>query len=153
MKVSKKGEYGVKALIRLAINYEKGAPITLINDIARQENIPPKYLEQILINLKNKGILVSKRGVGGGYMLARPPERISLGEIIRVIGGPLAPVNCVSVTAHVDCPNESFCGLYGIMRDVRNAIADILDNVSLKEVAKRTLELLERKEHIVNYAI
>ena len=153
MKISKKGEYALKALIELAINYAKGTTVTLNSDIAERENIPPKYLEQILRNLKNAGILVSRRGVGGGYSLTRPPERISLGEIIRVVEGPLAPLNCVSRTAHVNCPDESFCGLYSVMLDVRNAISNIVDNISLRDIARRTTELIEKKEYILSYAI
>ena len=85
MKLTSKGEYALKALIELAIDHERGNTVTLINDVARRKKIPQKYLEQILIGLRNAGILVSKRGVGGGYSLSRPPENISLGEIIRVV--------------------------------------------------------------------
>lgn len=153
MKISKKGEYALKALVELAINYDKGEVITLINEIAERENIPPKYLEQILLNLKNAGILVSKRGVGGGYSLSRSPENISLGEVIRVVDGPIAPLNCVSTSAHISCPDELSCGLYSVMLDVRNAIANIVDNISLKDIAKRTRDLIERKQGVLSYAI
>jgi Rrf2 family protein len=153
MKLSKKGEYALKALIELAINYERGVSVTLIHDIAEQENIPPKYLEQILLNLKKGGILISKRGVGGGYTLARSPENISLGQVIRIVEGPLAPLNCVSRMAHVTCPHQPACGLYSIMLDVRNAIADILDNISLKDVAKRTLDLRDKNKSSYTYDI
>lgn len=153
MKISKKGEYALKALIELAINYDRGVNVTLINDIAKREDIPPKYLEQILLNLKNAGILISKRGVGGGYSLGRPPEKISLGEVIRIVDGPIAPLNCVSTSAHVSCPDELFCGLYSVMLEVRNAIANIVDNISLKDIAKRTHELMERKQGVLSYAI
>ncbi|MBI4651755.1 Rrf2 family transcriptional regulator, partial [Candidatus Desantisbacteria bacterium] len=135
MKISKKGEYALKALIKLAINYEKGKKVTLINEIAKKETIPQKYLEQILLNLRRAEMLISKRGVGGGYSLARPPENISIGEIIRIIEGPLAPLGCVSKTAYVNCPDELSCGLYSVMLDVRNAIANVVDNISLKDVA------------------
>jgi Rrf2 family protein len=153
MKISKKGEYALKALINLAINYDRGIGVTLINDISEAENIPPKYLEHILLNLKKAGILVSKRGVGGGYTLARSPADITLGEILRMVEGPLAPVNCVSKSAHVNCPQEKYCGLYCVMLDVRNAISDIVDNISLKDVAKRTTDLIEKKEGVYNYCI
>lgn len=152
MKVTKKGEYALKALIELAINYDKGITATVINDIAEREKIPQKYLEQILLALKNAGIVISKRGVGGGYALTRSPEDISLGEVIRVVEGPLAPLNCVSKTAHVNCPNESSCGLYSVMLDVRNAISNIVDNISLKDIAKRTRDLIEKKRNILKYA-
>jgi Rrf2 family protein len=153
MKISKKGEYALKALIKLAIDYDRGATVTLLSDIAERENIPPKYLEHILLNLKNAGILVSKRGVGGGYALSRAPENISLGEVIRVVEGPLAPINCVSTRAHFNCPQESSCGLHSVMLDVRNAIANIVDNISLEDIAKRQMELVERKQGIPSYVI
>lgn len=153
MKLSKKGEYALKALIELAINYDKGISVTLINDIAGHENIPPKYLEHILLNLKNGGVLVSKRGVGGGYTLSRPPAEISLGEILRTVEGPLAPLNCVSKSAYVNCPQEAYCGLFSVMSEVRNAIANIVDNISLKDLANRTLELVVKKQNAYNYVI
>ena len=153
MKISKKGEYALKALIELAINYDKGKALTLVDEIVERDNIPPMYLEQILLSLKSGGIVISKRGVGGGYSLVRSPEDISLGEVIRIVEGPLAPLNCVSVKAHVNCPEESTCGLYSIMREVRDAIANILDNISLKDLVKRTLALREKKEGILSYAI
>lgn len=153
MKLSKKGEYALKALVELAIDYDKGEPVTLINSVAERKGIPQKYLEQILLNLKNDGILVSKRGVGGGYTLSRAPEKISLGQIIRAVEGPIAPVNCVSVSAHVSCPDESSCGLYSVMLEVRNAVAAVLDNTSLRDVAQRTLDLIDKKNRVLNYAI
>lgn len=153
MKISKKGEYALKAMIELAIDYQKGEPITLINEVARRKAIPQKYLEQILLSLKKDGILVSKRGVGGGYMLSRPPEQISLGQIIRAVEGPLAPVGCASVSAHIACPDQSLCGLYGVMLQVRDAIAAVLDNTSLDDVARKTLELTQLKSGVPDYAI
>lgn len=153
MKLSKKGEYALKALIELAIDYEKGKTATLIEDIATRKSIPQKYLEQILLGLKKSGVLEAKRGVGGGYMLSRPPEHISLGQIIRVVEGPLAPINCVSVSGHVNCPDEPSCGLYSVMLEVRNAVASVLDNTSLKDVTKRTLDLIEANNRVPNYTI
>ena len=110
-----------------------------IRDIADQENIPIKFLEQILLSLKNAGLLQSKMGVGGGYYLARPPEEINLGQIERVLDGPLAPVRCVSSMAYepCDCPDEQRCGLRMVMMDVRNAIAEILENTTLADVLDR----------------
>lgn len=153
MKISKKGEYALKALIELAIDYDKGISVTLINDVAQRKDIPQKYLEQILLRLKNAGIVASKRGVGGGYTLSRHPETITLGQIIRAVEGPLAPMNCVSIGAHVACPEESSCGLYSVMLEVRNAVAKVLDNTSLEEVARRTLELMKRRNSVADYAI
>ena len=128
-------------MISLARRTQPGVPnpIFQINDISETEKIPAKFLEQILLSLKNAGMLHSKKGVGGGYYLARPPQEISLGHIFRVLDGPVAPIRCVSHMAYeaCGCPDEETCGLRLVMGDVRNAITDILDNTSLADVAKR----------------
>jgi len=141
MRLSKRGEYGIRAMISLAdtIDPDKPFPLVQIKDISERENIPPKFLEQILLALKNAGLLQSRMGFGGGYYLARPAAEINLGQIVRVLDGPLAPVRCVSQMAYepCDCPDEQTCGLRMVMGDVRNAIADILDNTSLADVTRR----------------
>ncbi len=139
MKLSKRGEYGIKALLDLASS-EPGQSIIQARAIAQREQIPVKFLEQILLTLKNAGILHSRKGVGGGYYLARPADEITLGQIVRTLDGTLAPIRCVSKIAYERCvcPDEEACGLRLVMRDVRNAIADILDNTTLADVARRT---------------
>jgi len=141
MRLSKRGEYGLRAMIALAEPAEKNsAPQMMqIKDIAAREQISPKFLEQILLALKNAGILHSKMGVGGGYYLARPAKEITLGQIFRILDGPVAPIKCVSHMSYepCGCPDEQTCGLRLAMGDVRNAIADILDNTSLADVTKR----------------
>jgi Rrf2 family protein len=119
--------------------WEEDEQVVQIKAIAEREQIPAKFLEQILLSLKNAGLLHSKMGVGGGYYLAKPPEEITLGQIVRVLDGPLAPINCVSHMAYepCGCPDEETCGLRLVMLDVRNAIADILDNTSLADVSAR----------------
>ena len=114
-------------------------PMVQIKEIAQREQISPKFLEQILLTLKNAGLLHSKMGVGGGYYLARSASEITLGQIFRVLDGPVAPIKCVSQMAYepCGCPDEETCGLRLAMGDVRNAIADILDNTSLSDVTKR----------------
>ncbi len=137
MHLSKRGEYGLRAMIYLA---SRGTgELAQIREIAADENIPPKYLEAILLALKNAGLLNSRLGVGGGYYLARPADRITLGEIARVLDGPLAPVRCVSQMAYepCGCPDEETCGLRLVMLDVRNAIAAILDHTTLADVQAR----------------
>ena len=140
MRLSKRGEYGLRAMINLA-SAQKNAPgeMVQIKDISAQEKIPTKYLEQILLALKNAGLLNSKMGIGGGYYLARQPEEINLGQIIRVLDGPLAPVRCVSHMAYepCGCPDERTCGLRMVMGDVRDAIADILESTTLEDVTER----------------
>jgi len=110
-----------------------------IKEISEREQISSKFLEQILLTLKNAGFLHSKMGVGGGYYLARPATEITLGQIFRILDGPVAPIRCVSQMAYepCGCPDEETCGLRLVMGDVRNAIADILDNTSLADVTKR----------------
>ncbi|MFH1185875.1 MAG: Rrf2 family transcriptional regulator [Chloroflexota bacterium] len=145
MRLSKRGEYGLRAMIVLATPGPDGKPaIVQIREIAEREQMPAKFLEQILLALKNAGLLHSKMGVGGGYHLARRPAEISLGQIVRVLDGPLAPVKCVSQMAYepCGCPDEETCGLRLVMGEVRNAISERLDGTSLADVTKRV-----RKAH------
>ena len=139
MKLTKRGEYGLKALIDLAAQDDPQAA-TQIKDIARRQQIPVKFLEQILLTLKNAGVLRSRAGVGGGYYLAKPPAEITLGQVVRLLDGPLAPIPCVSQMAYERCvcDDEATCGLRLAMLDVRNAIADILDRTTLADVTART---------------
>jgi Rrf2 family protein len=142
MRLSKRGEYGLRAMIQLANPTDSAGslPVMQIGQISEQEKIPVKFLEQILLTLKNSGLLQSKRGIVGGYYLAKPPSEIMLGQIVRILDGPLAPIRCVSQMAYepCGCPDEKSCGLRMVMGDVRNAIAGILDNTSLADVCLRT---------------
>jgi len=136
--ISKKTKYALSALIYLAREYEKG-PV-LISDLAKSERIPKKFLEFILLNLKNHGILQSRRGKKGGYLLGKNPSKIILGHVIRILEGPLAPISCVSQTAYQkceECKDENCCGIRIVMKEVRDAIANILDKTSLADVVKR----------------
>lgn len=138
MRLSKRGEYGLRAMIRLAQQQEIGEVVQLKN-IASQERIPIKFLEQIMLALKHAGLLHSKAGTGGGYSLAKPADTITLGRIIRVLDGPLAPIKCVSQIAYepCNCPDEATCQLRSVMNDVRTAMSEILDNTTLADVAFR----------------
>jgi Rrf2 family protein len=137
MKLSKRGEYGLRAMIMLASDSHENQAVQ-ISLIARTENIPVKFLEQILLNLKNAGLVNSRMGANGGYYLAHPAAEITLGQIVRVLDGPLAPIHCVSQTAYepCNCPDVESCGLRRVMLQVRNAIADILDHQTLAEVVR-----------------
>jgi len=141
VRLSKRGEYGLRAMIALAEPAENSdtPQMMQIKEISLREQISTKFLEQILLTLKNAGLLHSKMGVGGGYYLARSAKEITLGQIFRVLDGPVAPIKCVSQMAYetCGCPDEETCGLRLVMGDVRNAIADILDNTSLADVTKR----------------
>jgi Rrf2 family protein len=137
--LSKKAKYAVKALLALA-EQDSGEPMR-IADLARQERIPKKFLEAILLSLKNHGLLQSRKGQGGGYLLARDARQIYLGQIVRMFDGPLAPVPCASQTAYVrcdDCQDEAACGVRLAMKEVRDATARILDQLSLATLLRRT---------------
>ena len=130
--LSNRSKYAIKALLALA-DHERGEPVR-IADLAHEEQIPPKFLELILLGLKNQGILQSRKGKGGGYLLARDPADIYLGQIVRMFDGPLAPVPCASQTAYVacaDCPDEAVCGVHLAMKAVRDATAKVLDGTSI----------------------
>ncbi|MEW5870456.1 MAG: Rrf2 family transcriptional regulator [Chloroflexota bacterium] len=144
MRLSKRGEYGLRAMIDLAtaLHPQEGGSngdVVQIKEIAERQHIPAKFLEQILLALKNAGLLHSRMGVGGGYYLAKPAGEISLGQIVRILDGTLAPIRCVSHISYeaCGCPDERTCGLRLIMLDVRNAIANILDNTTLADVIDR----------------
>ena len=144
MNISKRGEYGLRAVIDLATMLQSRdgqgeGGVVQIKEIAERQHIPAKFLEQILLTMKNAGLLHSRMGVGGGYYLAKPASEISLGHIVRVLDGPLAPVSCVSQMAYetCGCPDERTCGLRLVMLDVRNAIANVLDQTTLDVVIGR----------------
>jgi Rrf2 family protein len=137
VRLSKKGEYAVRALISIAqAQASPHGALLQIATIAESSRIPEKFLEQILLVLKNAAILKSKRGVDGGYALNRLPEQITVGEVIRLMDGPLAPIPCVSKTAYepCNCPDEATCGLRMAMQKVRDALSDLLDNYTLQQV-------------------
>ena len=152
--ISKKTKYGLKALLTLAQEYGRG-PV-LIAELAERERIPKKFLELILLQLKNAGILGSRKGKGGGYFLAKDPAQITMGRAIRVLEGPLAPVPCASETAYrkcEECEDETTCGIRLVMKDVRNAIAGILDNTSLQEVVARSAAAAQGRDQALNFQI
>ncbi len=148
MKLSKKGEYALRALIDLGIAAEVGRSLVQVSELADKERIPVKFLEQIMQLLKEEGFVESQRGKFGGYRLARPSAKITVGSVVRIIDGPLAPIGCVSHTAYekCSCPDEVHCGLRMLMLDVRNAIAGILDRYSLADVVEVTLRKMRRDE-------
>ncbi len=151
--LTQKSKYGLKAMTVLAKEYGQG-PI-LISDIARREGIPRKFLELILLELKNEGILQSKKGKGGGYFLGHPPNQIRVGHIIRVLDGPLAPLPCVSKTAYMrcrECRDERTCGIRIIMKEVRDATAKILDETTVADMLRR-VELAVNGRDALSFSI
>lgn len=143
--LTQKAKYALKALIFLAKEYEKG-PI-LITKVAESENISRKFLELILLELKNHGVLQSKKGRGGGYWLARPPEDIYLGAVIRIFEGALAPLPCASKRYYrrcEECRDEQTCEVRAVMLEVKKVTLQVLDRTSLQDTLayNQPLELL-----------
>lgn len=144
--ISKKTKYGLRALYALARNYGKGP--MLVGAIAEGEAIPKKFLELILLILKANGIVDSKPGRGGGYQLTKSPELVTLGSVVRMMEGPLAPLPCASESAYRPCPecvDVRFCGTRLVMRQVRDATAAILDQTTLASICHR-IDLLKAAE-------
>ncbi|HEX8984955.1 MAG TPA: Rrf2 family transcriptional regulator [Bryobacteraceae bacterium] len=136
--ISKRTKYALRALYALTRQYG-GEPV-LISTLARDERIPLKFLEAILLELKTHGIVESRKGRRGGYRLRRPPGEVTIGSVVRTLEGPLAPLPCASETAFVpceECGDVALCGTRMVMREVRDAIAAILDGTTLEDVVAR----------------
>jgi Rrf2 family protein len=153
MKLSLRGEYALRALLVLGLNH--GNHVVKIQSISDQQNIPKRFLEQILNDLRSAGVVESKRGVAGGYRLSKPPEEISLALVIRHFEGPLAPVNCVSENyyARCTCPDEAKCGIRSVMKEVRDAIVKILEGVTVAELCERVKKLQGVHANPLDYII
>ncbi|MCJ8164081.1 Rrf2 family transcriptional regulator [Pontibacter sp. E15-1] len=133
--LSKKAKYALKALLHLTRQHDKG--LVIISDIAEKERIPRKFLEAILVDLKTNGVLQSVRGKNGGYYLSKSPGEVSVGNVIRMIDGPLAPIPCVSHLYYRkcdECIDEATCEIRIVMKKVRDATAEILDNTFLSDL-------------------
>jgi Rrf2 family protein len=143
MKLSVRGEYALRALVVLGLDYLEDDSVVRIQEISKRQNIPKRFLEQILNDLKSAGIVASKRGVAGGYRLKVPPDRITVAEVVRHIEGPLAPISCVSERFYekCSCPDESKCGIRTVMMEVRAAIVKILEAVTVAELCERVKKL------------
>jgi Rrf2 family protein len=142
--LTKKGKYGLKAMLHLA-GTPPNKPV-LVSEIAERNTIPKKFLDAILGELRNAGFVVSKKGKGGGYGLARPPADIRVGHIVRALDGPLAPIPCASITAYRrcdDCKDEQLCAVRLMMVEVQKAISTVLDQRTLAEM--RALSEADRR--------
>jgi Rrf2 family protein len=157
--LSKRTQYTLRALYALARKY--GAGPVLITQLAEEETIPRKFLEQILLSLKSSGLVSSKRGKAGGYLLAMPPDQVTLAAVIRVCEGPIAPLPCASETQFrkcEECPDVETCGTRIVMREVRDAMAAILERTTLASVCNAVDKAVEAKKpkaspRIYNYQI
>jgi len=138
MRISAKGEYAAKAVLHLSLKYPD---VVTIRDIAERHHIPIKYLEHILLSLKKAGILESRRGVRGGYTLARQPGEVSVGEVLRVVDGKFSESSCIEVDlrSNYACPESDSCGLKQVWQEVQGAVEKILFETSFDDLRKRTL--------------
>jgi Rrf2 family protein len=136
MRLSTKGEYASRAMLELSLRYGQG-PLH-VREISQAQNVPRRFLEQILLLLKRAGYLKSRKGQKGGFVLAKAPSVITVAEVIRVMDGPLAPIDCVSVMAHETCPMEATCGLRWLWKDVRDAVAGILEKTTFADLVARS---------------
>ncbi|GAK69722.1 RrF2 family transcriptional regulator [Agrobacterium rubi] len=139
--LTKKGKYGLKAMIDLA-SLAQGET-AFVSDIAARNNIPKKFLDSILLELRNEGMLRSKKGPGGGYALSKSASDIYIGQVIRALDGPLAPIRCASRSAFEaceDCEDPDTCQVRRSMTDVRDAMASVLDTMTLEQFASNTGE-------------
>ncbi len=152
--ISKKTKYALKALGYLA-EHSTGAPI-LIAELADKENIPKKFLEAILVALRKGGVLKSRIGKGGGYMLAVPPEEITVSRVVLILEGEFAPLPCLSDTNPTrcdECDDQASCGIRLVMRDVKNAVMAVMDGVSVADMVERSKAVRMKNLKIVDYSI
>jgi len=152
--ISKKTKYGLKALVHLA--GLQGSQPVLISELARSQNIPKKFLEFILLSLRKGGILQSRIGKGGGYYLGLAPSKVSIGSVVRILEGDLAPIQCLSETNYArcnECLDETTCGIRLVMVDVNNAVAQVFDRLTLADMIERSKMANQEKLHILDYSI
>lgn len=133
MRITYKGDYALKALLDLALHYKKG-PLT-INGISKRADIPLKFLEQVLLDLKRGGFVESKRGKEGGYLLAKAPSNITVGDIVRFIDGPIEPISCLD-KKYSGCSDIYRCVFRKLWQETTQAISLIVDNVTFEDLAK-----------------
>jgi len=153
MKLSVRGEYALRALLVLSLHYDEN--VVPIKTISEEQNIPKKFLEQILNDLKSLGAVESRRGIHGGYRLARPPEHITLASIVRHVEGAMAPVSCVSERFYerCTCPDESRCAIRDVMKEAREAVVKIMEGVTLAELANRARRLQKKSRAAADFTI
>lgn len=152
--LSMKARYALKALSRLA--QADPGELLLTSDLAERDATPRKFLEAILRELRQHGIVDSKKGRGGGYALREPAFRITLARIIRAVDGPLAPVPCLSRSAYrrcAECPNEQTCGVRLVLADLHESTLAVLEGTTLADLVRRTSEAEDVRRHLPSYAI
>ncbi|MFA5928466.1 MAG: Rrf2 family transcriptional regulator [Candidatus Margulisiibacteriota bacterium] len=138
MKITYKSDYALKVILELAIAYPSN--LLHIEDIARRQDIPKKFLEQILLELKKQGFVLSKKGPNGGYMLAKKPQKISVGDIVRAMEGTIFPISCIDPALPATCRETSRCVFLPIWQDVNKAITDIVDRMDFQQISERHMQ-------------
>jgi Rrf2 family protein len=149
-----KAKYALKALARLALA-PPGQPV-LIADIAAQDDIPKKFLEAILAELKQHGVLRSRKGRGGGYLLVRPADTVTVASVLRLIDGPIAPVPCLSRTAYRRCDgcrDEATCTVRLVLKDAHAASVEVLEHTTLADMAANAERLARAERPVLRYSI
>ncbi len=143
MKVTYKGDYALKAILDLSLNYGHDRVVPL-SEIAGRQDIPLHYLEQIMLTLKRAGYIISKRGISGGFMLAKAPEEITVGDILRLIEGPIEPIACGKRVYDGSCGEEDCCAFREVWVEVTEATTNIVDSVTFARLMRRSEELREK---------
>jgi Rrf2 family protein len=153
MKITYKGDYALKAILQLALNHDSEGGVMSITEIARLGDMPVKFLEQILLALKRGGFVKSRRGVKGGFILAKPPAEIKVGDVIRFIEGPIEPIACIEKGTYKGCKETSACIFRDLWKEVRDAISLVVDTVSFEELVLRCKERNLRTQSLYEYSI
>lgn len=133
MKITYKGDYALKAVLDLALHYKK--EVVTIHELSKRADVPIKFLEQVLLDLKRGGFVASKRGKEGGYFLAQAPSQITLGDVVRFIDGPIEPIACVDEN-YLDCKDRYKCAFRKIWQKTARAISTIVDNITFEDLVK-----------------
>jgi len=146
MTISYKGDYSLKIILDLTFYY----PDTLVHieDLAKRQDIPKKFLEQILLDLKKGGFVASKKGPNGGYYLTKNPKNITLGDVIRFIEGPIYPISCINPAVPQTCNEVKKCGFYSIWQDISKAISGIIDNITFYNIKEKTIKINEQNANM-----
>ena len=151
--LSSRAKYATRALLDLTLN--GGDRPVQIQEIGERQNIPTKFLEQILLALKRQGWVQSRKGPGGGYFLAVTPDQITLGAVVRALDGPLAPISCVSVSGYMECgcPDPETCGLRNAFKEARDALATVLDGTTFADIRDQQQKLRSERSSVLDYVI
>jgi Rrf2 family protein len=154
MKITYKGDYALKALFQLALNYEKEpGGVMSITEISKLGDMPVKFLEQILLILRKGGFVKAKRGIRGGFFLARPPKEITIGEVVRFVEGPIAPIECATSDNYKGCKDTACCIFRDVWKEVNFAISTIVDTITFEELMIRHKERGLKLKSVYEYSI